>query len=267
MTWTWWRKILNNKQQYDIFNRKQGDNNNEHGKDSTDSNSTNSEVSSNGYARTKGGNGGIALKAVSGGGSGGYFTNLDPITVSIPNIGPITSNITYPTSWYGQFNSNWNHSAHVVTEKQSEECLNTTQLDPVKAWKYSRIVQDQISGLIFAGVHHTSNSFSNEELAVCRKASGLNNSITYNINTGFSSIIDGPQKTVCNIPDTNCTCGFYAVENIDKLDNNNRTAFILEVDLYGKILLGEKAYRAEYQRVLCVHVQKNCVFVGEKLNM
>lgn len=53
------------------------------------------------------------------------------------------------------------------------------------------------------------------------------------------------------VPDLSCTCGFYAVPNSDDLQNAmSPDSVLIEVELFGKVIVYERGYRAERQRVL-----------------
>lgn len=54
-------------------------------------------------------------------------------------------------------------------------------------------------------------------------------------------------------PDLHCCCGFYGVKEWKQLDYQDRTKYYMEVEFYGKIIVCERGYRAEKQRILAVY--------------
>lgn len=60
------------------------------------------------------------------------------------------------------------------------------------------------------------------------------------------------------VPGVNCSCGWYAWKDRGKVEPGGCGLIVAEVDLYGKIIDCELGYRAEYQRVLSIQVERLC---------
>ncbi len=73
------------------------------------------------------------------------------------------------------------------------------------------------------------------------------------VSPGFVAACDpaAPETKTHPAPDPDCTCGFYGVTDESDADTG---AVMLEVEFSGRIVVHEKGYRAERQRVLRVHV-------------
>lgn len=61
-------------------------------------------------------------------------------------------------------------------------------------------------------------------------------------------------------PAVECRCGFYA---LTEPPAENPDLCLLEVDLYGRVVVCEKGYRAEKQRVLSVTVPSRCYYCAD----
>lgn len=63
-------------------------------------------------------------------------------------------------------------------------------------------------------------------------------------------------------PKLDCTCGFYAVRNPDDLSVGYGSVR-LDVELSGRVIVHERGYRAQHQRVLRAHTP-GCWFCGDE---
>jgi hypothetical protein len=80
------------------------------------------------------------------------------------------------------------------------------------------------------------------------------------------AIFSGPlftERHPKGIPSAYCSCGFYALKDRTQLQTSmysaptsGLTRVVLNVELYGKILVGSEGYRAEKQRVMAVYGHK-----------
>jgi hypothetical protein len=65
------------------------------------------------------------------------------------------------------------------------------------------------------------------------------------------------------VPAEDCTCGFYAVADVDTLDGHigvsDPCTVVIDADLSGRVVEYEQGFRAERQDVMCVHLNKRCV--------
>jgi hypothetical protein len=99
--------------------------------------------------------------------------------------------------------------------------------EPIRAWKYAAVVgggPDDNGKLLFEA-QSVAEVYGVEETARCS------------------------YQRDHRAPDESCSCGFYA--RMQRMDVYGPYS-VLEVELYGKVLLGTNGYRAEKQRVLSV---------------
>ena len=71
-------------------------------------------------------------------------------------------------------------------------------------------------------------------------------------------------------PDTECTCGFYAVDNDDdlwRLGGGDPELVVLDVELSGRVIEHEHGYRASDQRVRAVSIPRRCVRCGREAEL
>lgn len=65
-------------------------------------------------------------------------------------------------------------------------------------------------------------------------------------------------------PDVNCCCGFYGVKDWHILDYDDRTAYYMEVEFYGTVVVCERGYRAQKQRILAVYCTEKGMIYGRQ---
>lgn len=116
--------------------------------------------------------------------------------------------------------------------------------EPVIAWKHAYIEVDD-SGVYFRGIG-VSARYGVESVAEC--------ALNGHLEAAEMGMEHGPA------PSRYCRCGFYAVKNnLDPFDPVNEGRYIpvgqvlLQVELYGRIIVHTQGYRAEKQRVLAVY--------------
>ncbi len=69
-------------------------------------------------------------------------------------------------------------------------------------------------------------------------------------------------------PVLRCTCGFYAMKSRERVleEHDELTSglcvVLLEVELFGKVIVCEHGYRAERQRILQLSIPRGCFFCG-----
>jgi hypothetical protein len=102
------------------------------------------------------------------------------------------------------------------------------QEDPIRAWRGLWLRADGPTVLVVNGVG-TPLSVGEEVRASCRQ---------------------GPE--LHSAPDWGCTCGYHAPR--EKAVAWNWGNVVGEVDLYGKVIECDEGYRAEYMRLLSVHI-------------
>ena len=63
-------------------------------------------------------------------------------------------------------------------------------------------------------------------------------------------------------PDPACTCGYYAMASADGFGGDSGAA-LLEVELYGRVIVHERGYRASHQKILRIIVP-SCIYCGDE---
>lgn len=66
-------------------------------------------------------------------------------------------------------------------------------------------------------------------------------------------------------PHPDCSCGFYASQDRSLVDRGE-PMLLLDVELYGRVIVHEHGYRAEKQRVLRAAASMQCEFCGHEAN-
>lgn len=112
-------------------------------------------------------------------------------------------------------------------------------LEPVRAWKVARLTGNP--ALPFKGYNDV--AYGIEAVAECHAQSRY----VYTIYRREHDI---------RCPDEGCTCGFYARTEQDR-PIPEPGYVVLEVELYGRVIVGTNGYRAEKQRVLAVWASHN----------
>ena len=121
-----------------------------------------------------------------------------------------------------------------------------TSDEPIRAWKHARIVLDG-NRPAFRGIGR-GGKYTADDVAICHRDPYLSYSLTY---YGSSSVNHHKYGPVLD-----CQCGFYAMAGEAKPDRDGTP--LLEVELYGKVIVCEYGYRAERQRVLGVSLARQC---------
>lgn len=67
-------------------------------------------------------------------------------------------------------------------------------------------------------------------------------------------------------PGVSCKCGFYAVRTVDEARAAGYGLVTLDVELSGRVVVHERGYRAQHQRVLRVHLPR-CWFCGDEASV
>ena len=143
------------------------------------------------------------------------------------------------------------------------------QLEPIRAWRGLNISAEGNNVALAAINAHFGKFLAVEHKAECHAHSndpyGFYSmaqlvsayTLTYP-NAGISQTVTKPVHAA---PHETCTCGFYGVK--EKKDAIG--IFVAEADFYGKVIEHEIGYRAEYQRILSVRVQRPDVCLGSFL--
>jgi len=79
-----------------------------------------------------------------------------------------------------------------------------------------------------------------------------------------------PEHSADSVPNINCECGIYASSDpLFKLQARRkiRAALYGEVELFGRVIIHEHGYRAQYARVSDIYDYLYCDHCGEKVNM
>lgn len=116
---------------------------------------------------------------------------------------------------------------------------------PILAWKHAHIARAGRT-LCFDGCGVGGRYVAVDE-AHCNGGQGYTVQFSHYSGGGWSAAEpQGHHKA----PDENCSCGFYALK---ERPDDVQAAVLLEVELYGEVIVAEKGYRAEWQRVLAIH--------------
>jgi len=110
-----------------------------------------------------------------------------------------------------------------------------TGLEPIRAWKHATPVVMADGSVVFY-------------------PTVLGHSL-YNV-VSFATCDAGRHSPLHRVPDSGCSCGFYAHNHWVDPTYDYAT---LEVELYGRVIVGETGYRAEKQRVLSITAHPRCV--------
>lgn len=125
------------------------------------------------------------------------------------------------------------------------ELPRRTSDEPIRAWKQATIILH--CGMpCFAGVTSSGTRYSSDAYAEC--TAGWRRAIY----SGFGSYSGPPTHRMGPVLD--CSCGFYAMAE----DEKPTEGIVLEVELYGTVIVCERGYRAQRQRVLGVTLPKMC---------
>lgn len=115
--------------------------------------------------------------------------------------------------------------------------------ETIRAFKLAYLILDGTRPR-FCGIGQGSDHrYGVEEVAVCVRR------------TYLSYRFDYEEDHCASIPNPSHTCGFYAVPEPPEAGDH---AVVLEVELYGTVIVHEHGYRAEKQRVLSVRVARQC---------
>ena len=139
------------------------------------------------------------------------------------------------------------YSGTTGTANTGVELPAREQAETIKGWKRARLVVSE-GRLVFAPLARGS-SYRVEGRAQCDALYGR---------IWYSSLSADPQPEFHEAPSANCSCGFYAVREQDEAAADLHGVVLLEVELYGRVIVHENGYRAERQRVLSVRVPRQC---------
>lgn len=169
-----------------------------------------------------------------------------------PGDGPEFT-VSFAPTIYGSGPSLHGAAYHPRASEEAGAGLAERQQDePITAWKQAR--------LAFAGGRYYfmpltgagGSGYDAEAVARCETTDW---SLSISL---YSSWGTGP--TPHTAPSLDCRCGFYALTEPPEQDP---ALCLLEVDLYGRVIVCEKGYRAEKQRVLSVTVSPRCYYCSD----
>lgn len=121
--------------------------------------------------------------------------------------------------------------------------------EPIRAWKVAHLRLTG-EGWRFSGIG-VAMEYGVEEVAKCARQG--DHPTTHVIVNGAGQVVSRIEEPIHTAPSLDCACGFYAVAEADL---STRYGFVtaaevlLEVELYGRVIVHERGYRAEKQRVL-----------------
>lgn len=135
------------------------------------------------------------------------------------------------------------------------EIPTEVQLEPIRVW---RALDIRVEGNNVAlGAMNTSfgKFLAVEHEAECKDIGSLLSVQILNI---YGRPTIQPRTHVA--PELHCKCGFYGVK--EKKDCLDGTIFIAEAEFYGKVIEHDTGYRAQFQRVLAVRVERPKLCLG-----
>jgi hypothetical protein len=132
-----------------------------------------------------------------------------------------------------------------------------TQADPFVGYKTMRLIENN-GQILFRGC--TGAQYGLDATASC----AINSSYAAYVRTGIMT----PQEAAAQeldsfgnfdhpVPDPTCSCGFYALT--ERPNDWEYGVFMAQVELYGRVICGERGWRAEYQRILRLEAKENCI--------
>lgn len=137
----------------------------------------------------------------------------------------------------------YNTGAHSATGDSARLDLPTHEQDEaIRAWKVAKLIVSN-GRLMFMPLAH-GWPYGIETVAHCDSSR----------NYPWSSNPLPPHV----VPEASCSCGLYALKDRDEAERDSHQRVLLEVELYGSVVVHESGYRAEKQRVLCVWVPRRC---------
>jgi hypothetical protein len=141
-------------------------------------------------------------------------------------------------------------------EPESKELPTEVRLEPIRVWRALdiKVVGNNVAlgamnasfGKFLAGEHEAECKDSNDSWLLRP---------TVNI---YGREVIQPNRHVA--PELHCKCGFYGVK--EKKDVMDGTIFIAEAEFYGKVIEHDTGYRAQFQRILSVRVERPALCFG-----
>lgn len=110
---------------------------------------------------------------------------------------------------------------------------------PVRAWKFQDVSRSPDGRITLFGYGTT---YGVEAVASCEK--------------NRFAIPSSARQTPHQAPDEDCTCGFYGLKEKPSIIGPGQ--YLLEVEMYGKVIPHELGYRAEKMRVLSITARPRC---------
>lgn len=143
-----------------------------------------------------------------------------------------------------------------AAEDPGVELPTREQEEPIKGFKLANVRFSSGRYMFLALRGHS--SYGIEGTASCERVSL----------SGFGTTAFGEPHAA---PAVGCRCGFYAVPEPGDLYNTDyeylAAPFLLELDLFGRVVVHEKGYRAEKQRVLSVKTQRRCYYCAANASL
>lgn len=125
--------------------------------------------------------------------------------------------------------------------------------EPIRGWRAAQVVLEG-NRYRFQSVIAGHGSYDAEAVAACHRNDGY-----YGIRI---SMYHSEAERRHEAPGEDCSCGFYAV--IDPADvedlAHGRGTVMIEADLYGRVIVHERGYRAQKQRALSVTIPADCLY-------
>ena len=127
---------------------------------------------------------------------------------------------------------------------------------PIISWKWANLTHQ--GGFAFTGIGQGSgHRYKGTAVAECRRGGGY----TFSLNGGIA------REAVSNVhaaPHPGCLCGWHGLASpadpAPPAGYQGHPFALLDVEFYGRVIIHDKGYRAEKQRVLAAHLPAKCEF-------
>lgn len=121
---------------------------------------------------------------------------------------------------------------------------------PIIAFKSAQLVASAERGP-FLQSRYSGEAYDDSDMATCRKLLAMPKPTADQFHPGKAPVLD-------------CTCGFYAVKRPEQLGRFDPTCgyAFLEVELFGRVIVHDRGYRAERQRILHIGIPGCAYMVG-----
>ena len=163
-----------------------------------------------------------------------------------------------PARWSGTINLRPTFSSF-YTYPSSPPKLDVVEREQVRVgWKLAELVL--WNGVHFGSLRDLRRTYDGDATAEC--------SVENWSYVGYMNVWRPSGEAIVrkahDAPEPDCHCGFYAVNDREHLTEQDGSWPLLEVELFGRVIVHEKGFRAQRQRVRCCTVPNACVYCGDE---